>query len=607
MKFCLGLITLLVAHALSAISPETPPNTYLGRYCEYAFDSLDCNDIKCFERLKWFTVDEDVPRFGQLHEKLIVRISAAEGLALSVENSLLNHCVKMIDSKGLPLERVSYAGTPMFRTDSSEDVFLEISGAEMGTLPIVNWDEDGSSLRRHRFWKSAFIGTYIGVAFLVCLSAVMMWFSVADVLYLIYFLFVCAVANSQLLIHGFWNLVANTSSGMLYENRVPISVSITVVLSSVFVMKWMPSRFGVGVFGKIIRCFLFSGAICLLAVVFIEPSFVRFWVAVNTVGLSLAIMLKICVKPRQFRTREGMFFAIGWIIFVSGSVVFSLVDFGVLPYSFTGRILMTVGSLIEMVLFMCLLAFRFGDSKSEQKKKDAHIVFLRTKLEALSQSVERDVLALKAELLNNQMSPHFIFNSLSTLQGFVLKSDVDASMKYMGRFSRLVRLSLEFSRSERIFLAQELELLSQYVGMEQDQIVNGFDFGIHVDEGLDPSDIAIPPFIIQPFVENAIKHGLSLLRSRRGRLQLIVVGCDSGVLIHVQDNGVGRERASLMARRDRLASEKEHNSLALNIIEERADLLARQGLFHVNASIEDIRDAEGSPRGTQVTVEIVPL
>ena len=115
---------------------------------------------------------------------------------------------------------------------------------------------------------------------------------------------------------------------------------------------------------------------------------------------------------------------------------------------------------------------------------------------------------LEMQALRAQMNPHFIFNSLSSINHFVLKNETEAASDYLTKFSKLIRTVLNNSKKSMVSLEEELEMLRLYLEMENLRFKNAFSYGIHLDEMVKPTCIFIPPLLFQPFVENAVWHGL---------------------------------------------------------------------------------------------------
>lgn len=240
----------------------------------------------------------------------------------------------------------------------------------------------------------------------------------------------------------------------------------------------------------------------------------------------------------------------------------------------------------------------------------AVVQYFRGRLERiLQQAAAKNELnrlrAVKAELENKalraQMNPHFIFNALNTIEALIIEEKPDAASALLQKFSKLVRLVLENSQQSRVSLTLELEALELYLQLEAIRMDHRFRYEIDVDPQLERQRCQIPPLILQPFVENAILHGLRHLRGREGLLK-VQIRCVSpipdgrnmsipdanGRYLHcrIEDNGVGRAKAAEINARMRISEKKQ--SLGLKLTTERIELLNTPGHRDYRVEISDI-------------------
>lgn len=212
--------------------------------------------------------------------------------------------------------------------------------------------------------------------------------------------------------------------------------------------------------------------------------------------------------------------------------------------------------------------------------------------------VENRLLQLEQKALQLQMNPHFIFNALTSIQALITEQNYPTARQEINHFAKLMRSILANSRQQTISLQEEVNTLEQYLHIEQFCHQQKFDFEISLPEGADPEEIEIPPMLLQPFVENAVVHGVSPLPypgkiSIRFNLQGEILSCE------ICDNGIGRERAA------RLREEKKpgHQSAALQVTQERLEAL-RSGKPYKPLEISDILNQKGEIAGTRVIVRL---
>jgi len=219
-------------------------------------------------------------------------------------------------------------------------------------------------------------------------------------------------------------------------------------------------------------------------------------------------------------------------------------------------------------------------------------------------SMEKQLLTIENELvqsqkfaLRSQMNPHFIFNSLNSIQNFVLKNDVDAANYYLSNFSMLMRRVLENSQHNMIVLDEEIQLIKLYIKMEELRFSGKFDVEINIDPKIDIYLVRIPPMLLQPYMENAILHGLQLIK-HKGMLKIDFVDIGNSMDIMIEDNGIGRTKANAIRRKQM------HKSKGLKNIEKRIQLYNKINPRPISVSIVDLADKQNKPCGTKVTLNL---
>jgi LytS/YehU family sensor histidine kinase len=234
-----------------------------------------------------------------------------------------------------------------------------------------------------------------------------------------------------------------------------------------------------------------------------------------------------------------------------------------------------------------------------RKRAEDELEIQRLEGERAKAALQQRAKELEVQALRSQMNPHFIFNCLNAINRFILGHETEAASDYLTKFSRLMRMIMNHSRHSTVTLAEEIEMLQLYLEMERLRFKDAFDYRIDLEEDLDTDDIRIPPLLIQPFVENAVWHGLMNKEDRGSLLIRLRVEGDLLTCI-VRDNGVGRKRAGLLKSK----SAEKHKSMGMQITAERMALLTGPDEAQPFFRIEDLYDENGAPAGTQVTLAI---
>lgn len=204
--------------------------------------------------------------------------------------------------------------------------------------------------------------------------------------------------------------------------------------------------------------------------------------------------------------------------------------------------------------------------------------------------------ALQQKLLRLQMNPHFLFNALGSIQNFIYKNEVSRAAGYLNNFASLTRAILENSTQEMVPLSDEIETLRNYLVLEQMRGQDSFEFKIVASDEMDSEFIFIPPMFIQPFVENAIKHGLHNIEYY-GELMVKFVETQNMLTIEIMDNGKGFDTA-------RRPHHEGHRSMAMKIFEERCRLMTKQLKKTVHYTVVNRHEINSEETGTLVTIKL---
>ncbi|WP_221391992.1 sensor histidine kinase [Dyadobacter sp. NIV53] len=186
------------------------------------------------------------------------------------------------------------------------------------------------------------------------------------------------------------------------------------------------------------------------------------------------------------------------------------------------------------------------------------------------QSIKAEMASLRLTALRSQMNPHFLFNCMNTIEAYIVSHKPQEASEFLQKFSKLIRSSLEYSNSDGISLKDELETLKLYLQLEQIRANHGFTFQIKLDESLLRENFIIPPLIIQPYVENAILHGIHFRETSFGRILIHLLINAENLICTVEDNGIGIEQSL----RNKSLRMKNKQSLAMAFTKERLIYLA---------------------------------
>lgn len=214
--------------------------------------------------------------------------------------------------------------------------------------------------------------------------------------------------------------------------------------------------------------------------------------------------------------------------------------------------------------------------------------------------LKQQIAEIEMQALRAQMNPHFIFNSLNSIENFMMQNEKRLASDYLNKFSRLIRSILDSSRNEMVPVAKDMEALQWYVDLQQLRLNNKFIYQTNVEPLLLQGDFKVPSLLVQPFVENAIEHGLSHSDQNDLYLKVTAVLNNEHIVYTIEDNGIGRQRSAAY----NLQNKPHHKSVGLSITTDRLRILNEEAYNENSVQITDLYDPNNQPCGTRVTVKI---
>lgn len=248
-------------------------------------------------------------------------------------------------------------------------------------------------------------------------------------------------------------------------------------------------------------------------------------------------------------------------------------------------------ALSSAVVLLSWIYLKIRLKRSEKEKKIA--------LEKVE--MDKELVFSQLENLRSQMNPHFIFNALNSIQEYIVTNEKETASAFLVKFSRLIRIYLEHSRSSEVRLDEEIMALQLYLELEKDRFEDALDYTINVSKELETQKIKTPSLFIQPYIENALKHGLLHKKNNRKLEVNFELSNNKETLIcTIEDNGIGR-MASAEINKNRAHL---HQSFATTANQKRVELINKTRKNKTNVTIEDLYDSENNPTGTKVIISI---
>lgn len=423
---------------------------------------------------------------------------------------------------------------------------------------------------------------FLGAIFIIFLYVLATFFYNREIVYLYYLVYLFAVgtylfSRSTMVHDDFFPLITPSFPTIIYH--VGYTVQYLMHLSYLwFALSFLNAKHRYPLFYKVGRYMSAFFIMCIVvAIISIEfaPK-TKFWIHLYEVERYTAILFTISIQAYilfKKKDRLANFIVVGSFFFVAGAFV----------SIFSGDVFyFRAGAIIEIITFSMGLAYRLRQSES------AKIM--------LAKEVER----VKMIALRTQMKPHFLFNTINSIRALILKGSKEEAYEHLAVFSKLIRYVLESSESELVPLSQELKMLDIYVDMEKRRLSHEFSYEHLIAPSVN-QDTLIPPLILQPFIENAIIHGL-VPKEGQKNLKVHVESVDHQLRCTVTDNGIGRNSTK---KPTELIDKK---SMAIELTEKRIALLSQDETYSANKSvhIKDLVKEDGEADGTKVEV-MLPL
>lgn len=342
---------------------------------------------------------------------------------------------------------------------------------------------------------------------------------------------------------------------------------------------------------------------------------------------TLSIVVLILLKNVKSVVKNYLF--LGFSVFLLFAIITQSLDF--MGYSF--RIIFYTGIIFEATLFALGLGYKqkkllLDKITAQNKEIEEHMINLNLKekiekeldqevaektkeIIALTQRKEvehkkklaldysKKTINLRMRALQTQMNPHFLFNSLNSIKHFIIKNEKEDASFFLGKLSKLIRKILDNSQLVEITLKEELAIMQLYLNVENIRLDNDILLDIVIEKSLQTENYKLPPMVLQPFIENAIWHGLALKKGDK-KIEIHVKKTADNLIITIADNGIGREKAAVL----KAAKLVEKESLGIELTKQRLEAYTQHLSGQSSIVFEDLYDLKSNPTGTKVHITI---
>jgi len=428
------------------------------------------------------------------------------------------------------------------------------------------------------FKSKALTHFFLGVSLIIIIIALTIYFINRKKEYLLYVLYVTCmtVYFGRFVFESYTNTFGGFSFTTFFLNNF------FEILSNIFYILFVKYYLNTREFYPKLNTGIHFAIVFLTALLLLDSivllmqnfSLHAFLLDIRAFIITAFVVLSIVYLLFHLKHKLTYFIIFGSFFYSAGSVMVFLTGYAYY---------IKTGALIEIIIFGLGLGYKI---KLEQDEK----------FRLQEESINNYIKALRA-----QMNPHFIFNSLSSIQHLVLKSDTPAALKYLSKFSQLMRSTLENSIEKNVTLAEEIKLLQTYIDLESLRFDGNFYYEIQVEKHLNTHLLEVPLLIIQPFVENAILHGLMYKKDGEKKLTISFSENASHIIATIEDNGIGRKTSKALQEK---SAKPGKISRGMELTQKRIEIIKTQPEKAGSYVIEDLTDNSGKPSGTRVIVKI---
>ncbi|MBD2699914.1 histidine kinase [Spirosoma sp. BT702] len=481
---------------------------------------------------------------------------------------------------------------PFSTTSDTVTCYLRVWNAMPLVLPMRFITVRQMAEESHR--NDLFHGLLFGILMAMALYNGFLLIAIRDVAYLYYVAYVLFILLATD-IGGYTNELVMAKFFPQYSFYASVVYSLALVFILLFARRFLDTPRHSMRINQGITCLLVA---CSLPQLFIILGF-RVQASIVMEGLIIATAIYLwCIGIYLLMrgVREARFYVLAWSIFFLSAVMFVAQLNGLLPQNLLTVNGVRVGTALETVLLSFALADRINVYRRENFQAQTQLFeSIREREQTKTKLAETE-----NKLLRAQINPHFLFNSLNSIQRFILSKEPLIASDYLGKFANLMRFNLDQSRSATTLLQREIEMLTVYLQLESLRFNGRFTYCIDVAPDLNTYAVSIPGMMLQPFVENAIWHGV-MHKPDNGHIcinftQLTV----SRLRCTVEDNGVGRKRSAELESVNRIR----HRSAGLSLTTERLALLNEDHYVGNPLVIDDLYQNDGTSAGTRVTIDL---
>jgi sensor histidine kinase YesM len=592
---------------------ESTTKKFIGKSVYYLIDSsekLSFNDVTKPEvDRKFIKCEQEVPNFGNVQltvwNKITVLNQSTKRWILSEinDNDYLTFFYK--DSTGIYRHINSGTSQPFSTRKYKTNVFafdLPVLPGEMATFYLRvktrNCEYPLIISSEQAFVEDTFIaillkGIYYGFVLLIVIYNTALYIAMKDQTYLFYIIYVLFTALLIAVLSGIYPFILGDTLHFLW-NAGPTITALGGIFFFLFANSFLKLRESAPVINKTINYFFIPALVLNILLNIVNQSLLASVLnqLIGVLGLLFMSATAIYVYAKGFKAAR--FYILACSFYLIGVCIFVLKSFVLLPYNYFTTNAIEIGSALEMMMFSVSMGDRINIYRKEKSRAQRELI---DSLQERSK-MQHEMLELEAKALRSQMNPHFIFNCMNSIKSLIQQKEEDKAVNYLITFSKLLRTVLQNSDKREITLYDEIETCRLYMQLESFRFGNKFSYAFKIDSQIDLKSIQVPALILQPFIENAIWHGL-MPKEEPGHINVCIEKKDDAICCIIEDDGIGRE---LSLKNSFKHQPSTHQSKGVKLTQSRLDL--DNALNNRSATVKTIdkKDENGKPTGTTVVL-----
>jgi sensor histidine kinase YesM len=443
----------------------------------------------------------------------------------------------------------------------------------------------------NQFISILLIGIYYGFVLLITIYNTALFIAMRDKAYLYYIIYVLFTALLIAVLTGVYPFIIGDNFHFLW-NAGPTITALGGIFFFLFADSFLNLKTHAPRLKKVIN-YIFIPALAFNIILNLVNESLLASISNQIFGmLGLFFMLATAIYVYLKGYKAARFYILACSFYLVGVSVFILKAFVLLPYNYFTRNAIEIGSALEMIMFSVSMGDRINIYRKEKARAQLELI---ASLQAKTQ-MQHDMLELEAKALRSQMDPHFIFNCMNSIKSLIQQSEEDKAVTYLTTFSKLLRTILQNADKREITLHDEIETCKLYMQLESLRFGNKFSYTFSIDAQIDLKSIQLPALILQPYIENAIWHGI-MPKEEGGFIKVCIEKNNDSICCIIDDDGIGRELSLKSKFRHQQST---HQSKGVKLTQSRLDL--DNALNNRNATVESIdkKDENENALGTTV-------